>query len=340
MGKIILFLATLVVTVLAYAPVSAYASSTRDAINVTIDGESVIFEDVQPIIVNGKILVPVRAVFENMGFEVNMGEVQLFHWPEIYAPAAVLYNGYVEIKIEVGGNRIVSTSSGTRFSSVNSQIYNDRLFVPLRLVAEIANAHAEWDSSNRTAVITTSYNTGDDIEHAVMDVAFRYFETPFESRENPLRVITSMEALYGFVEELWDRPYSLSPALWITRIDNLNDYRIFPDEFLAGYTEDFFKHSTLVLYMTSTGMLSRSYHIETNGDIVITVPRCAHNIPRPPLRLPLLMAFEIYNSDMPTSFARVTRWFDNFLETCSTCFYRRYGIQVPREDWDYYGFIS
>ena len=36
-----------------------------------MDGQQIEFEDQQPIIVDGRTLVPVRGVFEAMGFEVE-----------------------------------------------------------------------------------------------------------------------------------------------------------------------------------------------------------------------------------------------------------------------------
>jgi len=40
---------------------------------------------------------------------------------------------------------------------------------------------------------------------------------------------------------------------------------------------------------------------------------------------------------MPTSFAAVIERYDNFSETCSACHYRRYGIRIPRDEWEYHG---
>ncbi|MCL1787966.1 MAG: copper amine oxidase N-terminal domain-containing protein, partial [Defluviitaleaceae bacterium] len=47
--------------------VPAYASDVR----VTIDGEAVIFAEQPPVIVDGRVLVPVRGVFEELGFTVS-----------------------------------------------------------------------------------------------------------------------------------------------------------------------------------------------------------------------------------------------------------------------------
>ena len=62
-------------------------------IGVTVDGERVTFAEQQPIIVDGRTLVPVRSVFEFMGFEVD--------WDE-EAGQAVISNDEYEIIITVG----------------------------------------------------------------------------------------------------------------------------------------------------------------------------------------------------------------------------------------------
>ena len=54
-------LATLFIMLPAYA----------DDIRVTVDGTQVEFAAQQPVIVGGRTLVPVRGVFEQLGFEVD-----------------------------------------------------------------------------------------------------------------------------------------------------------------------------------------------------------------------------------------------------------------------------
>ncbi|MCL1883353.1 MAG: copper amine oxidase N-terminal domain-containing protein [Defluviitaleaceae bacterium] len=63
----VLTLALMVTFILTLTPITIFANG----ISVTIDGQRVIFDRQQPTIVDGRTLVPVRGVFEHLGFEVD-----------------------------------------------------------------------------------------------------------------------------------------------------------------------------------------------------------------------------------------------------------------------------
>ena len=50
---------------------SVVAVHANDDINVTIGGIAVEFPNARPALIDGRTLVPVRAVFEHLGFEVE-----------------------------------------------------------------------------------------------------------------------------------------------------------------------------------------------------------------------------------------------------------------------------
>lgn len=53
----------------ALIPTAVYAADSN--IRVTVDGQLVAFEGQYPAIVDGRTLVPVRGVFEQLGFTVD-----------------------------------------------------------------------------------------------------------------------------------------------------------------------------------------------------------------------------------------------------------------------------
>jgi len=123
-----------------------YATSPNTA-HVTVDGQLVFFEDQLPIIVPpGRVMVPVRGVFEMMGFDVT--------WDPV-ARMARLYRHDVTIVIPADLNSFIINYSAIVTPSAPQQMINNRLMLPLRYVAEAAFGTAEWDPVNRVARITT-----------------------------------------------------------------------------------------------------------------------------------------------------------------------------------------
>ena len=62
--------ALMLVTLVIAVPLFIVSASNR-TVRVTVDGQLVHFVDQPPIIVNNRVLVPVRGVFEHMGFTVT-----------------------------------------------------------------------------------------------------------------------------------------------------------------------------------------------------------------------------------------------------------------------------
>lgn len=119
----------------------------EDNIAVVVNGQSVDFSgDQAPIIQNGRTLVPFRAVFEQMGAEVEwFNDIQL---------CETSYGG-VTVGIVIGSN-VVSLGDGAEIESdVPAQIINGRTMVPLRVLSESIGAKVDWDNSSRTVTITT-----------------------------------------------------------------------------------------------------------------------------------------------------------------------------------------
>lgn len=115
------------------------------AINVTIDGNKLNF-DVPPTNVNGRILVPLRTIFEALGASVNWsGEKH-----EISATrdntSIILYMDKTTAWIN---NQPITLD-------VPPKNINGRTMVPTRFIAESLGAAVEWDNSTSTVQIITS----------------------------------------------------------------------------------------------------------------------------------------------------------------------------------------
>ena len=112
-------------------------------ISVTIHGESVPFDGQGPVIVDGRTLVPVRGVFEQLGFVPR--------W-DGSARQATLTRGSDTIVITIDSN--VFTTNGAAYTlDVPAQIMNGATMLPLRAVLESVGYTLSWDSATRTVAI-------------------------------------------------------------------------------------------------------------------------------------------------------------------------------------------
>ena len=111
---------------------------------VEFNGEKVQFEQ-NPVIENGRVLVPFRFVAEKLGATVA--------WDAETKTVTCEKNG---VKITLTANVKDVTVSGQSVEiDVPAQIMNSRVFVPLRFVADNMGADVEWDAENKTVKINT-----------------------------------------------------------------------------------------------------------------------------------------------------------------------------------------
>jgi Copper amine oxidase N-terminal domain len=123
----------------APGPVGAQAAS-----RVFIDGRPVAF-DMPPAIIQGRVLVPLRGIFEQLGATVD------------YSPATLHI-------VAVRGGQTVELTLGSRQALVNNSsvpldvpafTINGRTVVPLRFVSESLGAGVQWVAANETILISS-----------------------------------------------------------------------------------------------------------------------------------------------------------------------------------------
>jgi len=114
------------------------------SISVYIDGTSLIM-DVEPKLVDGRTLVPLRAIFEALGAEVDWD-------PQTRTVTGTRDDTVVVLTV---GSTTPTVNGQVVPIDVPAQIVNDRTLVPLRFVAESFGVEVYWDGSTRTITITT-----------------------------------------------------------------------------------------------------------------------------------------------------------------------------------------
>ncbi len=114
-----------------------------EGVDVFYNGEKIEF-DVEPIIEDGRTLVPVRAIFEKIGAVVS--------WePETQTVFSILGSSIVSLQIN---NTIMFVNDEKTELDVPARIVNDRTLVPLRAVSEAFDCRVEWDEVTRNITIS------------------------------------------------------------------------------------------------------------------------------------------------------------------------------------------
>jgi len=114
-------------------------------IRATVNGERVHFGDVKPITVDGRVLVPVRGIFEKMGVNVD--------WEP--ATRSVYANGNGHVVMLYVDSRDAKVDNGSVQLDVPAQIYRGRTMVPLRFISESMGAQVRWMGTDNLVAITT-----------------------------------------------------------------------------------------------------------------------------------------------------------------------------------------
>jgi len=164
------------ITISAMAcPACEAATASNDEIRVLLNGEELNF-DVPPQIIGNRTMVPMRAIFEALGFEVtwedNFDSVEFmvtatidffaeddeqFDWV-IDSPLIVAETNLNGITLQIGSYFMLF---GSHFGlswielDVPPQIVDNRTLVPIRAISEATGADVDWCGDSRTVIITT-----------------------------------------------------------------------------------------------------------------------------------------------------------------------------------------
>ena len=130
----------------------AMLKSDIDPIKVIVNGTEVAFDQL-PFIRNGRTLVPMRAIFEALGCEVQWNE-------QDQSISAVRSDREITMKIGLESMHVRSKEpDGSGYAvgvDTAPQIINGRTFVPIRAISEALGCKVIWDETAREITITSS----------------------------------------------------------------------------------------------------------------------------------------------------------------------------------------
>lgn len=127
-------------------PVNMYVSAASP-IKLIVDGNDITRLS-SPIIENDRTLVPIRFISEELGATVTWNNDER----SVYVKKG---NNSVLLRI---GSHLVQYDNGVDYdvSDVAPKIYNDRTFVPLRLVSNALDISVEWNNVTRSVIVDSS----------------------------------------------------------------------------------------------------------------------------------------------------------------------------------------
>ena len=152
--RIVYTFCTITGEILSFVPYDTEITESR--VIIMLNGNRIDFGDARPLVQNGRVLVPVRDVFESMGFTVEWNaDLQTVFLHEADN------NFYIEITIGAPSFLVVTPSStvGHSYAEVHrldvpAQIIGGRTMLPLRAVLESAGYGIIWDRAANTVHIT------------------------------------------------------------------------------------------------------------------------------------------------------------------------------------------
>lgn len=121
------------------------SSSASNPVSVTIDGTPIYF-DVQPTIIDGRTMVPLRAIFEALGATVEWdGDTQTV--------TSVKKDTTIQLTI---GDANLYVNGEAKALDVPAQIMDSRTLVPVRAISEAFGCQVDWNAANRIVSIVVN----------------------------------------------------------------------------------------------------------------------------------------------------------------------------------------
>lgn len=119
--------------------------ASAQAVRVIVDGSPVAF-DQPPIVTGGRVLVPLRGVFEQLGAFVQWN-------PANGTILATRADSEVRLTL---GSRIAFVNGSQVRLDVPALVVAGRTLVPLRFVGEAMGAYVQWDAAGRTVYVASA----------------------------------------------------------------------------------------------------------------------------------------------------------------------------------------
>lgn len=163
----------------------------RCQLSVQLNGAYVHFADAQPEKVNGRVMVPFRAIAEVLGAEVDYN-----------AGAITAKKNGQTLAFSLGGKQLTITDDSTgkviKTTAVDSAPYkkSGRTYVPVRFFAEAFGLTVQWDQDMQTAVLYDRAALVNDIDSKFTVLNKWIKAQPSTENAKTLRTVATISAAY------------------------------------------------------------------------------------------------------------------------------------------------
>lgn len=163
----------------------------RCQLSVQLNGAYVHFADAQPEKVNGRVMVPFRAIAEVLGAEVDYN-----------AGAITAKKNGQTLAFSLGGKQLTITDDSTgkviKTTAVDSAPYKKggRTYVPVRFFAEAFGLTVQWDQDMQTAVLYDRAALVNDIDSKFTVLNKWIKAQPSTENAKTLRTVATISAAY------------------------------------------------------------------------------------------------------------------------------------------------
>ena len=114
----------------------------EDSITVNVNGKNLSL-DQNCVIVKDRTLVPLRAIFEALGADVD--------WDDATSTVTAVKDGK-KISLTIGDKTLIAGGEAKTLD-VPPQLIGSRTLVPVRAVSESLGANVNWDETSKTVII-------------------------------------------------------------------------------------------------------------------------------------------------------------------------------------------
>ena len=183
-------LITVILSMVLLASASVFANQD---IRVYMNDEQIEFE-VEPVVVNGSTLVPMRTIFEKLGANVD--------WDND-AKTAIAMNDTAYMSITIG-SPVMYTYTETIELETPAMVVDGSTMIPLRAVSEAFDCDVVWDGATKTVNIYSKDYT----DETAQDETLENVDDTQESVEST----TESEEEAEYIPEITDRPLLIAHA--------------------------------------------------------------------------------------------------------------------------------